>query len=80
MADSLKIEFLKQLSYHREKMFVIFGLLAALWVVTAVGLTVIPAGTGAYAVSALNLVTLSVLLLVFGILLAVCFRTDLRFH
>ena len=80
MADSLKIEILKQLCYHREKMFVVFGLLAALWVVTAVGFTVIPAGTGAYAVNALNLVTLSVLLLVSGTLLAVCFRTDLRFR
>ena len=80
MADSLRIKLLKQLCYHREKMFMVFGLLATLWVVTAIGFTVIPAETGAYAVNALNLMTLSVLLLIIGTLLTVCFRTDLRFH
>lgn len=79
MDDSLATEILKQLCYRREQILIAFGLLATLWVTSVVGLVVLPSGTGAYAVTVLNLVTLSVFLLMTGALLTVCFRSDLRF-
>lgn len=80
MADSLRIHVLKHLCYHREKMLIVFGLLAVLWLLTLVGVTVIPPGTKTYAINIFNLITLSLFLAVSGVLLVVCFRTDFRFR
>ena len=80
MENHLLTEILKQLCYHRDQMFIAFGLFAALWVVSAVGLVVIPSGSGAYTITVLNVGTLSLFLVVSGTLLAVCSRTDLRYR
>lgn len=80
MGTSLLTAALKRLCYHREEMFMAFGLFAALWIVSAVGLAVIPSGTGAYAITVINLGTLSLFLVVVGVLLMVCSKLDLRYR
>jgi len=80
MTDSLLGEILKQLCYHRVKLLIMFGFLATLLLLTIAGFSVLRSGTATYVVNTINLVALSVLLVLDGVLLVVCFKTDFRFR
>lgn len=76
MADTLSAHILSTICRNRQKLIIGFSLAVVLLLMTLVGFTVIPPGSPAFIVNVINLVTLSVLIVVFGGFLVYCDRTD----
>lgn len=76
MAETLRDEILDHLCRSRDFLFVAVGLLGVLLLFTLVGFTVFEPGTSTYVLNAMNLVGLSVLIAVFGVLTLYCYRSE----
>lgn len=80
MADRLRDEILNNVCQNRELLLVVVGFLGVFLLLSLVGTRVITPGTGAHVVNTINVVALSILFILFGILATYCYRSGRAYY